>query len=227
MKAKPSSKVRPLPPRRRRAVAKAGRPEQDSRALLVQVAKSLFAQRGFEGVSIRDIVDEAGVNISLVSYYFGGKEGLLEACLQESGTKYLHLAQRVLLKPESQLDFESHVKTFVEQYLECRIAEISIVRLANAEMEKNSTVFQKLVKTIFMETLDVMSEFFAAGQIKGFMRSDLDPQEVAVMLHGQLNFHLRTDHIRNLLSGLSLADDQVRRKISFHVATVFLRGIVI
>ena len=122
-------------------------------------------------------------------------------------------------------EFESRVKNFVAQYLESRIAEIALVRLANAEMEKNSPVFQKLVMTIFVETLKVMSDFFAASQAKGLMRRDLDPREVAAMLHGQLNFHLRTDHIRKLLLGFSLTDDDARQNIARHVTTVFLGGI--
>lgn len=40
-------------------------------------AENLFAKRGYDGVSVRDIANAAGVNSALVGYYFGGKEGLL------------------------------------------------------------------------------------------------------------------------------------------------------
>lgn len=48
---------------------------------IVRVARKLFADKGFEGASIREIADEANANIALISYYFGSKEGLFEAAV--------------------------------------------------------------------------------------------------------------------------------------------------
>lgn len=45
-------------------------------------AESLFGQRGYDGVSVRDIADVAGVKKAAVFYYFEGKEDLLERVLQ-------------------------------------------------------------------------------------------------------------------------------------------------
>lgn len=46
---------------------------------ILEVAERLFAARGFKGTSVRDIAQEAGVNLAMISYYFGSKEGLLES----------------------------------------------------------------------------------------------------------------------------------------------------
>jgi AcrR family transcriptional regulator len=51
--------------------------EETSREKLIQSAECLFAERGFNGVSVRDIAYDAKVNSALVGYYFGNKEGLL------------------------------------------------------------------------------------------------------------------------------------------------------
>lgn len=48
----------------------------DSKSKILKAAKKLFAQKGFDGTSTRQIVKEAGVNISLISYYFRNKENL-------------------------------------------------------------------------------------------------------------------------------------------------------
>ncbi len=48
---------------------------------LIEVALELFALNGYEGVSTRQIVDKAEVNISAITYYFGGKEGLYNAVI--------------------------------------------------------------------------------------------------------------------------------------------------
>lgn len=211
-------------------LAKAGRPRlsdapADSRARLIEVAKRLFAAHGYEGVSVRDIATEAELNISMVSYYFGGKDGLLEACLQESGQKQLDLAIRLLTPVATAKEFKATGLTFVEKYLESRVADIALVRLANAEMEKNSPVFDRLVKTIFVRTLAVMTEFFRGAHQKGIIPRDLDPQELAGMLHGQMNFHLRTSHVRQVLTGNSLEDEATRTVVARHIYTLFFEGI--
>ncbi len=50
---------------------------------ILQATKKLAATKGFEATSVREICKEANANISLVSYYYGGKEPLFEAMLQE------------------------------------------------------------------------------------------------------------------------------------------------
>lgn len=45
---------------------------------IIEVATELFAKDGFEGTSIREICKKADINISMISYYFGGKKELYE-----------------------------------------------------------------------------------------------------------------------------------------------------
>jgi AcrR family transcriptional regulator len=49
---------------------------------ILDAAERLFAGHGYEGVSLRDIGTAAGVQIALVSYYFGGKQGLYRAVFE-------------------------------------------------------------------------------------------------------------------------------------------------
>ena len=46
---------------------------------IINVAEKLFAEKGFAATSVRDIANEADVNVSMISYYFGSKEKLAEA----------------------------------------------------------------------------------------------------------------------------------------------------
>ena len=55
-----------------------GRP---TRERILDVAEKLFARRGFHGVSVRDITQEAGVDVALVNYHFGSKQALLDSVL--------------------------------------------------------------------------------------------------------------------------------------------------
>ncbi len=48
---------------------------------ILEIAERLFAQRGFYGVSLRDITNEAGVDVALIKYHFGNKQGLFDELL--------------------------------------------------------------------------------------------------------------------------------------------------
>jgi AcrR family transcriptional regulator len=52
-----------------------------TRQLLLEVARTRFARDGYATTTVRDIADDAGVNVSLINRYFTSKEGLFEACL--------------------------------------------------------------------------------------------------------------------------------------------------
>ena len=53
----------------------------DKQIQILQVAEKLFAEKGFDGTSVRDISREAKINIAMVSYYFGSKEKMLESLI--------------------------------------------------------------------------------------------------------------------------------------------------
>jgi len=50
----------------------------DTREQILQAAWELFAEKGFEDVSVRDVTNAAEVNLASVSYHFGGKDGLIQ-----------------------------------------------------------------------------------------------------------------------------------------------------
>ena len=60
--------------------AKADRPDRKYEILLA--AEKLFAQNGFHAVSIRDIANEAGVQLALIGYYYGQKKDLYHAIFE-------------------------------------------------------------------------------------------------------------------------------------------------
>ncbi|MFE9190286.1 TetR family transcriptional regulator [Micromonospora sp. NPDC007208] len=57
----------------------------ETRQLLLDAARQRFARDGYAATTVRDIADDAGVNVALISRYFTSKEGLFEACLRAAG----------------------------------------------------------------------------------------------------------------------------------------------
>ncbi|MET7403421.1 TetR family transcriptional regulator [Dactylosporangium sp. NPDC005572] len=63
-------------PRRRDAAA--------TRQALLRAARRRFAGTGYAATTVREVADEAGVNVALISRYFESKEGLFAACLADA-----------------------------------------------------------------------------------------------------------------------------------------------
>jgi AcrR family transcriptional regulator len=55
----------------------------DTRHRLLEAARKLLAQKGFDGTSIRAVTEEAGANLGAVTYHFESKEKLYHAVLEE------------------------------------------------------------------------------------------------------------------------------------------------
>ena len=60
----------------------ATKPERNPQGRILDAAEKMFADAGFEGTSLRDIVREAGVNLATVYYYFDSKAGLIAAVIE-------------------------------------------------------------------------------------------------------------------------------------------------
>jgi AcrR family transcriptional regulator len=56
-------------------------PAEGAKLRLVAAAEELFAGRGFEAVSVRDITKHANMNIASVNYHFGSRDGLVAAAM--------------------------------------------------------------------------------------------------------------------------------------------------
>jgi AcrR family transcriptional regulator len=56
---------------------------EETRGRILEAALELFAASGFEGASTRTLAERAGVNLPAIQYYFGSKEGLYRAVVQQ------------------------------------------------------------------------------------------------------------------------------------------------
>src|SRR3954447_9691450 len=60
-------------------------PREDRMEQTLAVARGLFAERGYAGVTMDEVAAEVGVTKPLLYNYFGNKEGLYAACMERAG----------------------------------------------------------------------------------------------------------------------------------------------
>jgi AcrR family transcriptional regulator len=77
-----------------------------TRARLMDAALNLIAERGEEGVTLRELTDAAEANVAAVSYHFGSLGSLCEAAIEDALERYLNAQQEAVgaLGPESTLE---------------------------------------------------------------------------------------------------------------------------
>ena len=79
---------------------------QRTRTRLMAAALDLLAERGEDGVTLRELTDAAGANVAAVSYHFGSLRALCEASVEHALERYLDAQEEAVsaLGPESTLE---------------------------------------------------------------------------------------------------------------------------
>jgi AcrR family transcriptional regulator len=132
--------------------------EQTSREKLILSAERLFGERGFNGVSVRDIANDAQVNSALVGYYFRGKEGLLAEVYTRHCVPLKRERARLLTEYSAGGDLpllEQILDAFIRPSLEASQGSEegkSFSRLRTILSAENSSLLEQLVAQNFDET---------------------------------------------------------------------------
>lgn len=70
--------------------------DDTSKARILEAATALFAQKGFDGTSIREICKKANVNLCMISYYWGGKQELYNGIIENLLEKQIEYSKNFL-----------------------------------------------------------------------------------------------------------------------------------
>ncbi|OYU84912.1 MAG: TetR family transcriptional regulator [Flavobacterium sp. BFFFF2] len=162
----------------------------DKQLEIIQVAEALFAEKGFDGTSIRDISAKADVNVAMVSYYFGSKEKLLEALV-------LHRIADMSLQLENIVGLEASPKDKIlkvtEVYLHklaanCDMYKIVQQEMAHGKRQLNSDAFNE-VRTANM---DLIRKIVEEGQRQGAFQQNVKVELLPNLMVGSF-MHLTTN----------------------------------
>lgn len=101
--------------------------KKDPRQKIYKTAVSLFARYGYAAVGVRDIAKKAGVNISMISYYYGGKIGVLREIIETFFDGYINRITAVELHGTATEDIIRAVIGNIVSYIRANTRETIIV----------------------------------------------------------------------------------------------------
>jgi AcrR family transcriptional regulator len=123
------------------------RPSEVTRDRIMKAAERLFAERGYDGTSIRAIVARAHVNQAAINYHFEGKDGLYREVLR-AAFRGLTEDQLAHAGEASAMSREEALATFVRRQLRPLLARDEAsrhIRIFNWETVRPTPVFRKLI----------------------------------------------------------------------------------
>src|SRR5690606_5092705 len=146
----------------------------DTKSHIIEIARDLFAEHGFDGVSVRAICSKANCNVSAISYYFGSKEELFHATVMAGAEARIKATESILTAPESVEDFKVKLKIFLNQFYDSSIENTSIIRIISRDMKiikENANV-----QAYFKKIPETVANFFALAQERSIIKKDLNPR---------------------------------------------------
>jgi AcrR family transcriptional regulator len=201
--------------------------KDSSRQLLLEGAKRLFAKKGYDGVSVKEIAKEAGLNISLVSYHFNGKENLYHECLTQFGESKLKVAQRVLQAPQSVQEFQIRFRMFLEEVMVEFLNDPDSMRIAFRESDLDNPISLQVFKETYVKVVQTIIDFIEKAQKKGFVEKSLDSFILSGILMSSIGRLVQFDHVCSKIFGNTLQDPKHRKKVIDHFIALFSKGIFI
>jgi AcrR family transcriptional regulator len=153
------------------------------RAVILDTAARLFSQRGYKGVSIRDIAQACGLTNAALYYHFKNKEDLYLAVLRHSHGKVM-LSVAAGLDPGG--DLRARLKRLVLRYGEVMCGQRQSFQtmrrdLAQIDDARAGKLFGEM-RAGFMRPMQSLIE---TGQAEGRIASG-DPALLARLLHGMI-----------------------------------------
>lgn len=103
----------------------------DPRERIINSAVQLFSHKGYSAVGVREIASMADVNIAMISYYYGGKIGILKEIIQEYFTDLERITKKVL---ENCTSPDDCLRTFIRKMIKLMQLKPDLCRVAIIEM---------------------------------------------------------------------------------------------
>jgi len=157
---------------------------------ILDAAEKLFSELGYSGTSIRAIAAESDSNVSLVSYYFGGKEQLLVELMRTRGQFFKDQYDQII--GNENISYTDKVKLMLNVYIDktCGAQKMTRIMMSEIGLGKNTLAVQHYLHEKITGNRIRMANLIRSGMQAGEFRK-VDP-EVCAMMMGNAIFGYQT-----------------------------------
>lgn len=153
--------------------------DNEAKTKILAVATKLFAENGFDGTSTRDIAKATHLNLSLISYYFGGKEGLYKQILinfaEEGHRKLSAILKDFDHEKMTKENFLQNMRMIVRGVVQMKVDQPHMSDLLQREALSRLPYAREIYETLFRELGERIIGVLQTAQKKGILHRDLQP----------------------------------------------------
>ena len=196
------------------------RDAEATRARILAAAKAEFAASGLGGARVDEIAERADANKRMIYHYFGSKEGLFQAVLEDA---YLDIreAEQALaldhLSPKAAL--EKLVRFTWNYYLE-NPEFLTLVNSENLHKARHLKDSER-IKVVSPRFVDMVRKLLDRGVAAGEFRAGVDAAQLNITIAAIGYYYLTNRYTGSIVFERDLmADDALEERLAFNVETI-------
>ncbi|MEW6000076.1 MAG: TetR family transcriptional regulator [Pseudomonadota bacterium] len=185
----------------RRGRGRPSEPDTDTSAAIAGAALQRFAARGFEATSLREIAGDAGVDVALISYRFGGKLGLWKQIVSQAAGD-LRDALDLALRDDDERSAQDRLTHSARAFIAYLLDRPEVPRLLLRDITVDSDRSQWLLDTL---SLPLHRHFIELAQAAAQERSAAPRHlqfRVANFIYSAASTVARRDRLGRLVDGI-------------------------
>jgi AcrR family transcriptional regulator len=186
---------------------------------IIETAERLFADKGFDATSVRDIAEEASVNVAMISYYFGSKEKLLESL-------FTYRSETTLLTLEGMLQDNKatvlqKVYSLIDYYIDKIFSQPCFHQIMMREQITNfRTTTAALIMDVKKRNQALITQLIQEGQKREGFKKNIDISLMMATLVGTVSHVVTTEFYYKEVNNLqSLSTEEFKKLLKKNLST--------
>jgi AcrR family transcriptional regulator len=212
---------KPAKNRRGASAIGATRDPERTRAAILVAATREFASEGFGGARVDAIAARAQINKRMLYHYFGNKEDLYLAVLEETYRDIRTAERKLHLEDLSPDEGIRKLVAFTWDYFLKHPEFLSLLNTENM-MRARHLKRSKRIQELHSPLIGLIAELLARGNREGLFRSDVDPVQLYVTIASIGFFYLSNRWTLSTIFGRDLNADAALKERGAHIVDVVL-----
>ena len=200
----------------------------DKQLHILYTAEELFANKGYNGTSVRDIAQEAGVNLAMISYYFGSKEKLLETIFEERSEKS-RIQFESIIEDETIAPLQKvymMVDSYIDKIFNQQCFHKIMMRTQMAVGDNENNLIQELINNTRKRNIQLIKRLINEGQKKGVFKKNIDIVLMMSTMFGTANQMILTKQFYKEMNNMEDKTEEeynkfLKKKLSHHLKSLF------
>lgn len=193
----------------------------EKHVFILQKAEELFAKKGFDATTVRDIAKAADINLAMISYYFGSKDKLLEKLFAYRMSIITEDLQRLF--ENQSLSPLQKLQTFVEEYIARVFRKQDFYKIVLCEqIINNNPKVIDLMQEWRMKNLKLVELIVKQGQDQQVFSPNVDVHLllnsiVGTVIQTVINKGVYKEPDKNIQSAGKTFDDNLKQKLLIYL----------